>query len=229
MIQLTIGRDQETAKLRVVFGKQFKLFGKEGSVPMSVSRQHCRIDYDADSDSFSITNLKPGENTTSVNGLTIQSKALKETDSVTLGSDGYCLPLADIIAAVPRPVSIAPLEAVWNDYKERKYRIERHAQLLNVGRGATGILTMVAMIVGSIPGMESARLVLYCVAAVLVAAFIYLMYRNVDKKTRQQQELNDYIHDNYLCPKCKRFLGAKDYKFVLQDGECPYCHTKYKP
>ena len=179
--------------------------------------------------SFTITNLKPGENTTSVNGLTVQSKAIKETESVTLGADGYCLPLADIIAAVPRPVCVAPLEAVWNDYKERKLRIERRAQMLNVGRGATGILTMVAMIVGSIPGMERARLVLYCVAAVLVAAFIYLMYRDVDKKTRQQQELNDYIHENYLCPKCKRFLGVKDFRFVLQDGQCPYCHTKFKP
>lgn len=229
MIQLTIGRDQETAKLRVVFGKQYKLLGADGSVPLSVSRQHCRIDYDADSDSFTITNLKPGENTTSVNGLTIQSKALKETDSVTLGSDGYCLPLTEIIAAVPRPVSISPLKDVWVNYKERKMRIERRAQMLNVGRGATGILTMVAMIVGSIPGMESARLVLYCVAAILVAAFIFLMYRDVDKKTRQQQELNDYIHDNYLCPKCKRFLGVKEFRFMLQDGECPFCHTKYKP
>lgn len=229
MIQLTIGRDQDTSKLRVVFGKQFKLFGKDGSVPLSVSRQHCRIDYDADSDSFTITNIKPGENTTSVNGLTIQSKALKETDSVTLGPDGYRLPLADIMAAVPRPVSIASLEAVWNNYKERKLRIERRAQLLNVSRGATGILTMVAMIVGSIPGFESARQVLYGIAVFLLAAFIYLMYRDVYKKQHQQQDLNDYIHDNYLCPKCKHFLGTKDFKYVLQDGACPKCHTKFKP
>ena len=43
-MELIIGRDPETSKLRISVGQQSRLFGANGSVPSSVSRQHISID-----------------------------------------------------------------------------------------------------------------------------------------------------------------------------------------
>ena len=42
-MELIIGRDGATAKLKVVNGTQVNLYGEAASVPVDVSRQHCQL------------------------------------------------------------------------------------------------------------------------------------------------------------------------------------------
>ena len=42
-MDLIIGRDANTAQLKVVNGTQVTLIGSPASVPMDVSRQHCQL------------------------------------------------------------------------------------------------------------------------------------------------------------------------------------------
>lgn len=45
---LIIGRDASTSQLRITMGQQSKTFGGAGSVPMTVSRQHCSLTINPD-------------------------------------------------------------------------------------------------------------------------------------------------------------------------------------
>lgn len=42
-MQIIIGRDAKTSQLNVIIGQQTLRLGAPGSVPQTVSRQHCRI------------------------------------------------------------------------------------------------------------------------------------------------------------------------------------------
>ena len=73
-MELIIGRDASTSQLRITMGQQSKTFGVAGSVPMTVSRQHCSLTINPDG-SYRITNLKP-QNVTFVNGVEIMAKTI---------------------------------------------------------------------------------------------------------------------------------------------------------
>lgn len=47
-MELIIGRDASTSQLRITMGQQSKTFGVAGSVPMTVSRQHCSLTINPD-------------------------------------------------------------------------------------------------------------------------------------------------------------------------------------
>jgi hypothetical protein len=56
-MELIIGRDASTSQLRITMGQQSKTFGVAGSVPMTVSRQHCSLTINPDG-SYSNGSLK---------------------------------------------------------------------------------------------------------------------------------------------------------------------------
>lgn len=234
-MEIIIGRDEKTSRLKVCVGQQFKLYGAPGSVPMSVSRQHCSIDY-TEGGSFVIHNVKTGKNVTMVNGNNIETKRATLDDIIQLGFEKYILDLKSIVKDLPSPppsVCIVPLEQVWNEYHDRKINLQIKERKMNAVRSVTGIFTLSAVACTLIPGVGDIgflRILLYIVAIVLTIAFFVITYRSASQMPAIQEEIDNEFHDKYVCPneKCGHFLGYQKYRDLSQMDKCPYCGAKFK-
>lgn len=230
-MQYIIGRDANTSQLNITFGQQTIKLGSPGSVPMSVSRQHCMLSVD-DNGQMSIKNLK-AQNVTYVNNHPIESKGIKANDVITLGADQYRLTLAEIFAAVkknvPKVIDIRPLQKVWNEYNDAQLRMKiKQGRFVALSSG-TGLITMAAVVLSFMGvGME-VRIACYIVAAILIMLTIIVRWQNATKIPLQQQELQQWLDDNYVCPNCKHSFGAGiNYRKLTQYDACPYCKAKLK-
>ena len=136
---------------------------------MTVSRQHCLLT--VDNDHYTIKNLKP-QNVTFVNGMAIAQKSVKESDVITLGPEKYRIDLAAILKAVrqlaPKTADIRPLQALWEEHDQHSLDQVIAERKFNALRGATGLITMTAIILALTVGRNVWYIMLYCV--VLVSA-----------------------------------------------------------
>ena len=67
---------------------------------------------------------------------------------------------------------------------------------------------------------ETVSMIMYIIAAVIL---FYGLYKTVtDKSLEERKELDKKFQKDYVCPKCKHFLGVKPYEILRQDKFCPY-------
>lgn len=227
MMEITIGRDYETARLRIEAGGKVTRCGAVGSVPKSVSRQHCSIVMDADG-KMRVKNLK-AENETFVNGRSVESKTVRKGDRIELGEDRYAVDWKAIMSVMPVVADIRPLEKVWTDYQEQRLEQQIKERRFGTLRSATGLITMVAIALSMFTGKDSTLyLILYGAAILISLAFTVKAYRDSANAPRRMQELSDKFQRDYVCPKCGHFLGMQSYDVLKQNDGCPYCKAKYK-
>lgn len=226
-MEIIIGRDPETAQLRIETGGKIVRYGATGSVPKSVSRQHCSIVIDAKGN-MTVKNLK-AENETFVNGRSVESKAVKEGDRIELGENRYAVDWKAIKGVMPVIVDIRPLEKVWTNYQEQRLEQQIKERRFGTLRSATGLITMVAIALSMFTGRDSTiYLILYGAAIVISLAFTVKAYRESANAPRRMQELSDKFQRDYVCPKCGHFLGMQSYDILKQNDGCPYCKAKYR-
>ena len=198
-----------------------------GSVPKSVSRQHCSIVMDADG-KMRVKNLK-AENETFVNGRSVESKTVRKGDRIELGEDRYAVDWKAIMSVMPVVADIRPLEKVWTDYQEQRLEQQIKERRFGTLRSATGLITMVAIALSMFTGKDSTLyLILYGAAILISLAFTVKAYRDSANAPRRMQELSDKFQRDYVCPKCGHFLGMQSYDVLKQNDGCPYCKAKYK-
>ena len=101
-MQIIIGRDAKTSQLNVIIGQQTLRLGAPGSVPQTVSRQHCRITV-TEGGTYLVENLKAA-NITYINNVGVEKKSMRREDSLALGTDRYQVDTKAVFAAVS-PVS----------------------------------------------------------------------------------------------------------------------------
>lgn len=226
-MEIIIGRDSETAQLRIETGGKVVRHGATGSVPKSVSRQHCSIVMDAEG-KMTVKNLK-AENETFVNGRSVESKAVKEGDRIELGESRYAVDWKVIMSVMPVVADIRPLEKVWTNYQEQRLEQQIKERRFATLRSATGLITMVAIALSMFTGRDSTiYLILYGAAIVISLAFTVKAYRDSANAPRRMQELSDRFQRDYVCPKCGHFLGMQSYDILKQNDGCPYCKAKYR-
>lgn len=241
-MELIIGREAETSKLSIRFGQQETTLGQNGSVPKTVSRQHCRLSLTAEG-TLSLSNISP-KNITCVNGVQIESKTVTPNkDIVTLGSAGYLLDLVTIAnylkglnpqkAKAPvKTVSISHLEQVWDTNHDIKLQIQIKEKKLGAARSITGIFSMSSVACGFIPGISeipALRISLYVLAFMLVVYFFIVTYRSSSTLPKFMDELDRKFHDDYVCPnqECHHFLGYQPYYDLKKRDSCQFCKAKY--
>lgn len=227
-MELIIGRDKETGKLSVTMGAQTKTFGTSGSVPAYVSRQHAKLELD-DKGRFVLINLKP-TNVTYVNGLSIESKHVSQTDQIELGPSRYKLDWDVIEKMLPQVVDIRPLEEVWNDYHARKMKFQIAERRFNALRSATGLITMAAIVMSFVGGRGLVYFLMYGLAIGITLIFTIMAYVSSSKVPQQNDALDRDFKKKYVCPnhKCGHFLGYTSYDVLSQNKQCPYCKSQYK-
>ena len=232
-MELIIGRDPTTSKLRVVDGNTgaAKLYGNAGCVPKDVSRQHCEIKI-SDDGRISIKNLK-AENITYVNGLEVLAKNISETDTVQIGHSKFAVDLPMILKdLIPKVVDIRPLEKVWNDYNEKVRKLKIEQGRLNALSRVSGIFSMLAIASGLLLKGQDNYLYywLYGAAILLTVGFTVVSYVNASRIPQKLEELDEQFMRDYVCPnpECHRFLGKIHYSVLSQNSCCQFCKVKYR-
>lgn len=239
-MEIRIGRESGKSRLSVVIDSKQRYVGAMGSVPQSVSRQHCILRID-DRGDMNIENVKL-ENVTSVDGLEISRKRIEKTSRIELGRDKYLLPLKEILCAVygqqtesPKAYSLRPLQVVWEEYEKRKDALIVEERKKAALRSLSGILSSLGIVCSLLPLGEAAEWlnvarVLFVVGSLLSGVyFFWKSYRNADEGIKRQKELEKDFRARYVCPnpECGHFMGAQHYDIMAQMPSCPYCHCKY--
>lgn len=254
---ILIGREDGQNRLLVaveIDGRPYYTpIGVAGSVPSSVSRcmpnegkAHCRLDID-ENGKMLITNLKT-QNITCVNGSEIIKKYIDETNTVTLGRDGYALNIASVLETATKMItkvkgsrppqapefSISHLEQIWNDYNERNEEIDKDQLVTNlmmripfIFSTLSGVITGVAK-ANNMDGIGNFTLILTIIGfVVLIYGFHKSMTSPASKMKKENQ--NDF-KSKYICPnpECKRKLTNFDYEELQKMKKCPYCGCRFK-
>ena len=225
-MEIIIGRDPQTRKLNIIKDGTPYLYGQDGSVPMSVSRQHIVIQ-PLDGEKWQVRNLND-RNVTYVNGVGIESKIISETDKIELGESRFSLPWAAILEPEGETIDISPLKQIWDDYDEKRIQHQIAERKFNTTRSATGIITMLAIACSIILGHGPIYICLYAIAIGISVILTYQAYRKSSEVPHQQRDMNKIFQQRYVCPKCGHFMGFQDYEILRQGDACPYCRIKYK-
>lgn len=244
-MELIIGRETSTAmsigqRLHVVTSQKKEFFiGNEGSVPNTVSRQHCKLTVD-DSGGMTLTNIKP-TNITYVNGQEIYQKAISKGDRIELGSDRFALDLQAILDNIelPQTYDISHLKDIWEKYQDdlRKMAEEKEKEALFQRRGsiATTIGILLGVSAGIIPNCPSwaryIQFILMVIAALIAIKSFIRAKNNVGRVFITKAELDKKFQEEYVCPnpECRRFLGNIPYDVLIrQTKNCNMCKANYK-
>lgn len=225
-MEIIIGRNQQTQQLHIIKGNAERNYGQVKSVPMDVSRHHISLK-PVGQGKWHIKNLN-GNNVTFVNGLAIENKIITESDKVELGNSRYLFQWDVLNEPKEQIVDIKPLKRIWEEYEKQKIDTQIAERRFNALRSATGIITMLAIACSIILGHGPVYIIVYVLAIGISIAFTYQAYRKADYIPHQQQELTKRFQQQYVCPKCKHFMGFTDYDLLIQNDNCPYCKTKYK-
>lgn len=225
-MELIIGRDKETSRLKVVDGTQVTMIGAPASVHDDVSRQHCLLTVLSENE-LVIKNIKAA-NVTWVNGVEVQSKRITASDKVQLGpSRRYTLPLAEILEKCkPNIADIRSLRTVWDNYNNSLIAIRKRQQRNNLLSRVPIAFTMLGGLLSALSETIRPYSIAFTVIAIIIMA--YGFYRiAVDKSIEEQERLKKQLQNDYVCPKCKRFLGFQDYELLSQNSHCPYCKAEF--
>lgn len=235
-MEIILGRESGNNRLHITVDNKEGNLGKAGSVPMSVSRQHCKLTIDAKGN-YTLTNLKP-TNITYVNGLQIASKHITPNDHVELGSDRYQLNLKELLEAVKKSgnsngggeYSISHLQKVWEEYNTAKLNMQIQERRANAISSITGLFSMASIALGFIQGIPTEiRVLLYAVAIALAVYFFVARYRSSEAMPKRSAEIDKKFHEQYVCPNpdCQKFLGYQPYDDLKKNIGCPQCKAKY--
>ena len=234
-MDIIIGREEGTRRLHCVVGEREFNIGQAGSVPLSVSRKHCKISVDGSN--ITIENIK-AENVTFVDGNQVLSKSISAASKVQLGVERFLMPLQQILQlATGAPVgqqqqpdvptfSLKPLEGVWEEYHSRRLELQKEAADFANKQRLQGIISMLGMCVGA--AIPVVRWIL--MGCCLLLAF-YFFYKSSNNPILQQQldDLDEEFAKKYTCPnpKCGKPFGNVPYRNIKYNKQCFACGCKY--
>ena len=219
-MDIIIGRDLVTSKLKLRANGNEYLFGTENSVPQKVSDQHFRLSITPQG--ITLENLDIN-NYTYVNDRAVELKKISLKDKIELSEDHYTF-LWDSVSRF-MPADIRPLEIIWNEYN--KHRIDQQIadRRFNSLRSVTGLITMIAIALSFLTGKSWGLIALYAAAIIISLAFTIKAWKDASAVPQKAQLLDRQFQHDYVCPHCGHFLGNQSYEIIVQNGYCPYCKS----
>ncbi|MCM1004765.1 MAG: FHA domain-containing protein [Prevotella sp.] len=245
-----IGRDPQQGGLLVceeVTQKKAALKTNQ-PVPQYVSRclpdqktAHCKLQI-SEQGGLILTNMK-NQNETLVNGKNIATKSINVNDKVELGAGHFRIDMSKIVATAKiivganqkpgQPVSpkgavnISGLEAVWNRFIDGKNSVGDRQRQVNLIRTGSAIFTMCAM--PCIAIFENKVIGFSLTGVGILGNLISFIGLKSENATKRIQELTDEFQNDYVCPKCGKFLGNMSYNLMKKQYsmKCPFCKVDY--
>ena len=223
-MEIIIGREEGVRRLHCIAdGREFYI-DQAGSVPLSVSRRHCRIVVNGNN--ISIENIKT-QNATFVDGNQILRKDIAPTSLVQLiltsgRSDGYAQ------KEVPT-FSLKPMKAVWEEYDKRRMKIQNNAAKSANKQRLQGIFSMLGMCIGFIPGIDPTIRIIIIIAALSIAVYFFIKGSVGTTVQQQLHDLDDEFAYKYKCPnpECGKPFGPIPYRNIKYSKQCFSCGCKY--
>jgi len=235
-MEIMIGRDANTSQLRVSTGLQSKLLGAPGSVPNTVSRQHCTLTINEKGE-YVLKNIKV-QNTTYVNGMLIQSKVVTDSDTIELGPDRYRLDWNALRLFIPKTVDITHLKKICEEYDQEIMELKKNRERFQILRGVTGVLTPIALFAGGIysffnPGERGPQNIVYWTLLTIIVIIGASLFIKALKECGTFDEQIKKVQEKYMkkivCPNCHKFLGFNGYSYIAQQYDaCQHCKVKFK-
>ena len=238
-MEIIIGREEGARRLHCIAGGREFNIGQAGSVPLSVSRRHCKITVNGSS--INIENIK-AQNVTFVDGNQIFSKVITSTSRVQLGEEKFLVPLQQILQLVgvsstnvgnaPKEAptfSLKPMKAVWEEYDNRRMEIQNNAAKSANKQRLQGILSMLGVCIGLIPGMNPTLRIIIVVAALSIGVYFFIKGSVGTTVQQQLHDLDEEYAKKYKCPnpRCRKSFGAIPYRNIEYYKQCLACGCKY--
>lgn len=227
-MEIIIGRNSANAQLKLTSGKTSKLYGQPHSVPLTVSRNHCKLTSLGEG-KFRIENLNV-ENETRINGNPIVSKVIKRGDTIEIGPDRHTVSWDCILSFVeentPKTMDIRPLRIAWYNYEKAEVKDTIKERRFNTLRSATGIITMLAIISSFFLPRTTIYLTLYLSAFLISVVLTLIAYRSAAAVPKRKKQRKEAFREAYKC-KCCGHHYSMAYDELSIYNECPFCKAKF--
>ena len=230
-MELIIGRESGVENPRLAIQNDGKMFyyGKPGSVPKTVSRNHCRVVINQEGKMLI-------EDITDNNFMYISGQDCKRKNNVSmgdiieLGPDRYRLDMESIVKTLTSQQSfcIVNLKEVYETYQKERFDLQVSQGKLNALSALPGVLSM-ASIGLAFFFSSNARVWMIVIAALFALIFALIRYRNATRVPVKTKAIEDSFREKYICPNpmCGHFLGFTPYKEIIKNRSCPYCRSRF--
>lgn len=221
---------------------------------LTVSREHCKITIQANG-SLILENLSSVG--TFINGVSVIKTTVTPEDIIQLGPQ-FSIKVKDLlpqqttpsnapkVAPVPNNGPVAAnspkaeesksyasefdrLKYVYEKYTNDKIAIQKESSMNNFYRmlpmSIVGLIGLGTMFIPSLRDIAPFTGVL----GIGLFAFSLIRGYNLSKETPERmQTLNDQFMIDYVCPKCKNFLGFLPFESLKNRGTCNSCKCNWK-
>ncbi|MCQ2254426.1 MAG: FHA domain-containing protein [Bacteroidaceae bacterium] len=222
------------------------IVGRKGNQPFaitekSVSGRHLKVAKLADG-KVEIEDLG-STNGTFVDGARIIKKIVTEDTIVTLGPT-FQIRIGDVLVASSKPIGgqqsstqqtenctteFEKLKAVYDNYQAEKIKIQQENAKKQFMRSLPGVATTVLFALTFLFG-DSVNAIKPIMGAIMFGGIIlssWLAYKGQQDNPVKMENLNKQFMVDYVCPKCKSFLGFLPFENLKNRGCCTACKTKW--
>lgn len=120
------------------------------------------------------------------------------------------------------------LESVWNKYQEEKINLQKS----NASKGFLRMLPMFVLgglgyLISCIPELAQFRTAITLAGLGIGIIITWISYKSATNLPEQMEKLNQQFQIDYVCPKCKQFLGFTPFEGLKNRGQCSACKSKW--
>lgn len=212
------------------------IIGREGNIKINspgVSREHAKLTRKADG-SYILEDLN-STNGTYVNGQKIVCKTITATDKVQLAGSIDVDLKPYMQASIPDDNSdlllkFQALKEVYDDYNKKKIKAQRETtSSVMVKRSLPMIIPALMGILTLFMGEwgKYAAIIGGVISLIGITYGIQAASNDQAKLPEKLMELEDQLRIDYVCPKCRNFLGNLPWLSLYNRGSCLHCRCKW--
>ena len=185
-------------------------------------------------------------NGTFVDGVRIIKKVVDRNTVVQMGPSfsfrvSDVIPEVERVSAPPSPhaplkseydleilVKFEQLESVWNKYQQEKISLQKS----NASKGFLRMLPLFVLggfgyLISCIPNLANFRTAITLAGLGVGIIITCISYKSATGLPEQIEKLNQQFQIDYVCPKCKQFLGFVPFEGLRNRGHCSACRAKW--
>lgn len=209
------------------------IVGKNGTQKItitdpSVSRRHCKLTEQSDG-TFLLEDLN-STNGTCVNGVKVIRKIVSRDTTIKLGN--FTVTVDTLVGPKPQDYTqdFIRLKAVYENYHTALLDLEKSDRMKNFYRSLPPTISAVVFAMTLFMNGDSAMIVRSVMGAVTICFILWATvaaYKSNKKSPELRQRLLKQFQIDYVCPKCKHYLGDIPYENLRNRGTCDYCKCKW--
>lgn len=216
------------------------IIGRKGNQPFAitertVSGEHLKATMLADGN-IEIEDLD-SRNGTYVDGQRIVKKIVSPDQMVMLGTI-FQIRIGDALGIKAEKVEgpeqelspeFAKLKQIYDDYEAAKIKLQQDNAKKQFLRSLPGVASTVLFALTFMLGdsVNDIKPFMGLIMILGIAASSWLAFKGQQTLPIKMEELNKKFMIDYVCPKCKNFLGFLPFENLKNRGACSYCKTKW--